>query len=383
MRHFAANYIFDGEDLIKNSVVTVNNSGEIIYVGKENEGLTERPFQIFYNGIISPGFVNTHCHLELSDFEKTDEQGRGLVNFIKSVINKRNNPTDEKIISLADRRMFEKGVNLVGDIVNSAKTIDVKTISSIYYHSFVEMTGIKNSESNDRISFAENLIAEFQKKDLKTSVVPHSFYSISENILEYVRAKSTDDIVSVHFLESDLEYEFFSGEENSLYDFLKLIDSDFTPLANEIEQLYLLLAKFRKTKSTILVHNIKTENGKIPKDINCFLSLCPASNLYLHNKLPAAELIYQNLDKLTLGTDSLASNHELDILAELKLIDRKYPNIPLKILLKIITKNGADALCNYGFGRLAPGLKPGLILIENVDLINLQLNDKTRVKRII
>ena len=57
MRHFAANYIFDGEKLIKNAFISLDKNGIIKYISEENQALKEKPFMSFYNGILSPGFI--------------------------------------------------------------------------------------------------------------------------------------------------------------------------------------------------------------------------------------------------------------------------------------------------------------------------------------
>ena len=85
-----------------------------------------------------------------------------------------------------------------------------------------------------------------------------------------------------------------------------------------------------------------------------------------------------------IGTDSLASNHQLNILEELKIITKAAPEIPLDTLLTWATLNGAELL---GFenelGSIEQGKKPGLVLIENVDLENLKFTAKSKSKRFI
>lgn len=383
MRHFAANYIFDGNNLIKNSYISVDDSGKICYTGKADEGLTERPFMIFYNGIICPGMVNAHCHLELSDFEKTDEAGNGMVHFIKSVMNKRHHHPDEKKIITCDAIMFERGINLVGDIVNTDKTIYVKINSRIKYHNFIEVSGIKNSETDKKTDLAEQLAAKFTKSGLKNSVVPHSFYSISKNLLEYTTSKAKNEVTSIHFLESEEESDFFTGSRNSLFVFIKEIDPNFKPLAANHKELYKLISKFSEASAIILVHNTATKNDMPALNNNTFFCLCPSSNIFLHNNLPPKEFVYKNKDKLIAGTDSLASNNTLDVLHELKLLSNNYQELSLVDLLKIATKNGAKALQQDNFGQFKEGIAPGIILIENSDLANLKLTNESRIKRIL
>ncbi len=383
MRHFAANYIFDGAKLIKNSLISVNDAGEICYIGKENEGLTERPFMIFYNGIICPGMVNAHCHLELSDFEKKDEAGKGMTHFIKSIISRRNSSIDLCKLRNYDSIMFEKGINLVGDIVNTNKTIEIKVNSKIIYHNFIEVSGIKISEADNKSRQAEQLQLEFTKSELKTSIIAHSFYSISPKLLDYVIDKANNNITSIHFLESVEELEFFEQKENPLRSFIASIDSEIEPIANSIETLYSLPAKFNNSISTILVHCTELKLEYLKSENKYYYCLCPASNQFLHNQLPHKELIYNNLDYIVIGTDSLASNSSLDILKELQILEETYSNLNITDLLKFATKNGAEALQKSNFGQFAEGNKPGIILVENCDLLNLKLTHSSRIKRII
>jgi cytosine/adenosine deaminase-related metal-dependent hydrolase len=383
MRHYAANYIFTGEELIKNSYISVDKSGTISYIGKENEGQIERPFMIFYNGIICPGFVNAHCHLELSDFVKSDEEGKGLTYFIRSIIAKRNHQNDENKLKTADILMFERGVNLVGDIVNTDKTVKIKTNSKICYHSFIELSGIKNIDSKKKISFAEELSAEFSKNRLANSIVPHALYSISPDLFKYTAQSCESKLTSLHFLESDEEADFFSGVKNPIYSFMQGINSDYKPLATDLVELYSLLLEFKNSTSTILVHNTLADSERIPSRSNFYLCLCPSSNLYLHKKLPSEKLVYANKDRLVVGTDSLASTNRLDIIQELKLLDSNYQQLSMLELLKIATSNGADALKNNNYGRFLIGNTPGVVLIENLDLINLKFRDNSFAKRII
>ncbi|HPX77035.1 MAG TPA: hypothetical protein PLW77_10665, partial [Bacteroidales bacterium] len=119
MRHFAANYIFDGQNLIKNAFVSVDENNTIQFISDENQALTERPFMSFYNGIISPGFINSHCHLELSDNNSAENKNIGLASFIEKMIENKTISHDFKKIKLADDIMFLKGVNLCADIVNT------------------------------------------------------------------------------------------------------------------------------------------------------------------------------------------------------------------------------------------------------------------------
>jgi cytosine/adenosine deaminase-related metal-dependent hydrolase len=381
MRHFAANYIFDGQSLIKNSLITVDTSGKIIYIGKENDALIERPKMIFYNGILSPGFVNAHCHLELSDYEKSDEKGKGLSNFVSKILSRRDLFNDQKKIQFHDQMMFNAGTNLVSDIVNTDKTINIKTNSSIKYRNFVEISGTNNSEAEKKIALSENLISRYKSSGLNATATLHSFYSVSQEILNYFLKNSIHDILSIHFLESEEELRFFQGEHNALYNCILKINRDFSSIVTNINDLYDLINGFPSTSTIILVHNVKAKTVSAT-DTNKYYCLCPASNLYLHNELPSSDFVYNNVNRIVVGTDSIASNTELNIFNEIKLLSYYYPELKLSELLKMITKTGAEALNENEFGNFKIGTNPGIILINNVDLINLKINNNSFTTRI-
>jgi cytosine/adenosine deaminase-related metal-dependent hydrolase len=93
--------------------------------------------------------------------------------------------------------------------------------------------------------------------------------------------------------------------------------------------------------------------------------------LYIENKLPDYNLFIQEKARVTIGTDSLASNWSLSVLDELKTITKHFPEIPLQTLLTWATKNGADFLGFNQLGTIEKGKKPGLNLLKNVDRLKI------------
>ncbi len=87
--------------------------------------------------------------------------------------------------------------------------------------------------------------------------------------------------------------------------------------------------------------------------------------------------------KIALGTDSLASNNQLNILEEMKTISHIYPEIPLKELVSWATMNGSRALnISDRFGQLEPGKTPGINLLYDLNLHELKLTLESKVKRL-
>jgi cytosine/adenosine deaminase-related metal-dependent hydrolase len=112
--------------------------------------------------------------------------------------------------------------------------------------------------------------------------------------------------------------------------------------------------------------------------------LCPNSNLYIENHLPPVDLMIKEECELVIGTDSLASNNRLSILEELKTLQKACPRVSLEDLIIWATLNGAEALGEEEhFGTIGPGKKPGLLLLQDMDLVNMKLLPESSVKRLI
>lgn len=381
MYHLASNLIFDGYKFIKNAFVSVDDKGIIQYISNEDEALTERPNMSFYNGLICPAFINTHCHLELSERPKYNGQNDGMSAFIKHVRNNAKEVVNIEKIKLHDRLMFQNGISVVGDISNNLDSLQVKKNSQIYYHTFIENLGLKEENAKLIFDYGNNLKNKFEDAGLKANLTLHSFYSISNNLYKLV-SESKQSLMSLHFLESLEEYELFSGQQNNLFDLMKSIYSGYLPLVNNISQLTSLIDAFESSK-IISVHNVFAENRLLNPD-RVVYCLCPKSNIYLHNRLPSHSFVNKIADEFVVGTDSLVSNDKLCILSELKILMEEYPFLNLSQLLKASTINGAKALnCHSRYGSLEIGKQPGIILIEDVDLSNRQLLKSSTIKRLV
>jgi cytosine/adenosine deaminase-related metal-dependent hydrolase len=148
-----------------------------------------------------------------------------------------------------------------------------------------------------------------------------------------------------------------------------------------------VLNEVTKSGNLILVHNTyadRTTIRVIKERENLFWCLCPNSNIYIENKIPPLNLLIDEGCEIVIGTDSLASNSNLSILEELKTLQFSFPEIPFEDLVSWATINGAKALGEEDrIGRIETGKKPGLLLLENVDLQNMKLLPESFVTRLI
>jgi cytosine/adenosine deaminase-related metal-dependent hydrolase len=123
------------------------------------------------------------------------------------------------------------------------------------------------------------------------------------------------------------------------------------------------------------VHNTYTEEEDIlfakehavKYGLRLVYCLCPNANLYIEDALPPVDLFLKHECTIVLGTDSYSSNWRLSIATEIATLCKHFPHLHLETMLTWATANGADALAWKHLGRLAPGLKPGVILLNEKD----------------
>jgi len=360
MRYLTADYICPlHEPPIKKGVLQVSDSGEIIEVHRDYKKIKHQKTEVF-SGIICPGFINAHCHLELSHLRGVIPRRTGLVNFIQQIY-KRNNFNDDFVqeaIDLAEKEMINNGIVAVGDICNTTDTILQKKKQNLTYYNFIEVFEVNSSNINKKITNALAIRDEFINSNLTASLTPHALYSnpplLIRKILESNNTNET--VFTVHNQESDSENQLFELKKGELFSWLKSIKAD-SNIWNTRDNNSDIINDFLE-KKIILVHNTYIKK----KDIRgVYYCTCPSANLYIENKLPDYSLFDRN--KLCVGTDSLASNTHLSILNEL-LIIKENTDFDLNTLLKIASKNGAEALGLSQFGTFEKGKKPGVNLLS-------------------
>lgn len=374
--YISASYIYPvNADPLKEGVIALDSNGLILEILTAAEAELKGIRDVkFYEGILVPGFVNTHCHLELSHLKGKIAKHTGLPGFVEQVIRQRQAADEEVIEAMeaADRDMYAQGIVAVGDISNKLISKEVKEISGIYYHTFIEAMGFNPEKAPEIIAAAKSMKKAFQP--LKASIVPHAPYSVSDQLFKEItkEAEANQDLISIHNQETPEENEFFehkSGSFLKLYEFLGL-NIDFFKASGQ-SSLRAYLPKLSPALKTLLVHNTFSSVSDInfAKQQHSFLywCLCPNANLYIENKLPELPVFMEAGVKMTLGTDSLASNDQLSIVEEMKTLQQHF-QLPLAELLRWATINGAEFLgIEDRFGSLAPGKAPGINLLEFVD----------------
>ncbi len=374
MRKITADYIYTmASPPIKNGVVHIADSGEIIFIGESRQGDEE-----YHQGIICPGFINVHCHSELSFAKDKIKERTGIDSFIGQLEGLKKSITKEQkeqSVTDAMAQMYDSGIVAVGDIMNTIESLNAKENSPIKFYNFIEVFGSQPASAD----FAfKNGLSLLEKASFPKNIIPHAPYSLSvelfENIAEF---QKTDSTISIHHMESEGEADYFKYGSGSIAE--RMINwgmkiPSHIPTGNS--PLKFIGKYLKKTNRILLIHNTFIDESDIDYASNtfseCYYGLCPKANLFIENSLPPVELLMKKNADICIGTDSLASNSSLSILEEIKVLKSEF-KIPNLELIKWATINGAKALgFDSELGSIEIGKKPGLNLInEELELLKI------------
>src|SRR5689334_11948098 len=294
-RKFQADHLFTGYEWLSNdSVLITSAEGEIVDIvpaQTAGEGITR------VSGILSPGFVNCHCHLELSHMKGIIPERTGMVDFLVRVIQQRGFDTAiiKKAIEEAENSMLQNGIVAVGDICNTPNTVEQKKAGRLLYHNFIETMGFIEGTATQRFEASRAVYDQFARlyrtPAESNSIVPHAPYSVSAALFQLITRFPGNHLLSIHSQESAAEREFIehgTGDFLRLYQALHIDISFYKP--STARSLPTYLSHFLPTQSLILVHNVTTgkedlefiASSQLPI-ANLFFCICPNANLYIGN----------------------------------------------------------------------------------------------------
>jgi aminodeoxyfutalosine deaminase len=285
--------------------------------------------------------------------------------------------------------MIKNGIIAVGDISNNLLSLHQKLYQNLHYYNFVEASGWLPEVAEQRFVRSKQFFEAFSKFS-PASIVPHAPYSVSEDLWTLINPYYRNKVVSIHNQETAFEDELFlqnSGDFLRMYQMMKLDTSFYKPSGKSSLQTY--FRRLRDAAHVLLVHNTFTKEKdiefvkKVRQTDSVSFCLCINANQYIEQSIPAIDMLRKHDCNIVLGTDSLASNWSLNILDEIKSIQKWFPSVPLAELLRWATYNGSRALeMDDKLGSFEPAKQPGVVLIEGLDADE-NLIQSTNPKRLI
>ena len=376
MRRFAAKYVYTltSQDPLLNAFVEVDGAGTVLRTGPCESG------EELLDGAIVPGFVNAHCHVELSYMKGLFRKGTGMAGFIDQINALRDSFSQEVKLSClkeAMDAMWDQGVVAMADISNCDDSFAVKASHPLYIRTFLEVFG---AHPEDCPNVMEAVLA-LQKKALALGLdaapSPHACYTMSPELLSASSvAGLRSGYLSFHSEESWEEEQMMLCGSGPMWENRKANGIPTPPVTGTTSLEYFLdrlLAGGLQAPvpgHVLLVHEccLTAEGAALARKLlrEPYLAVCPLSNLFIHRMLPPIPLMRESGIPICVGTDSLSSNDALCMVDELYCLQQAFPEVPLGELLEWACLNGARFLGKDAvLGTLEPGKTPGLVFISS------------------
>jgi cytosine/adenosine deaminase-related metal-dependent hydrolase len=372
---FHADHVLPGDAApIRDGAVVVDEEGVVVDVGAAMEVLPRHqgagaPVERI-SGIIFPGLVNAHTHIELSSMRGKIPGGHGFVAWADRLITTRaeNSPEEDlECIDAAVDELVRMATVAVGDVTNTLLAVAPLARRGIGGSVFHEVVGVDRKAALARIEGLRQEVTErvptWPTRDLAYAPSPHTLFTVHEDAVRALldSAARRGLRASLHLAEHAAErraVEEGSGPVPGWFAERFKLDPTFPK-----KPLFDLAADVGALREgVVLVHLADARPDELAKvgPSGASVVLCPRSNLYIEGRLPPLLAIREAGIEAGLGTDSLASNTSLDVLAEARALADRFPSVPPLELFRMATWNGARALGRSDLGRIAKGAAPGL-----------------------
>jgi cytosine/adenosine deaminase-related metal-dependent hydrolase len=307
------------------------------------------------NAAVIPGLVNAHTHLDLSSMRGKVAFTGSITDWLRTVIQHRRTMTAEDVqaaIHVGIKECLRTGTTLVGDISGMGLSWQALAAASLRSVVFYELLGLTKERESQAWAEAQTWItAHPATQNCRPGLSPHAPYSVRASLFELAALASLP--LSTHLAETKEELRLLKDHDGPFREFLTDLGVwDEEGLLKDIAQ---IIRTNAEVKNLLVIHgNYLDPSADLPPGST--VVYCPRTHAYFgHSSHPFRELLARGV-RVALGTDSLASSPDLDLLAEMRFLGERFPKVPGKTLLQMATLNGAAAL---GWSDETGSLKPG------------------------
>ena len=344
--------------------IKARNSGEIVDLGEQ---------------ALLPGLINAHCHLDYTCLRGKIPPQKSFADWIRAINAAKARLSEEDYVASINEGFAEAkrfGTTTIANLAAYPELI-AKIDEPIRTWWFAELIDVRNS---DRANEMVDLAIESLRSKENWGLAPHALFTASRKLFRYCEelARRENILLTTHLAESREEMSMFHNESGPLYEFLKSIGRDMSDCGCEtpLEKFVGALGDRALPQKWIIAHlNELTESDfdLLARSTRKFHVVhSPRSHGYFaHSPFPFERLRALGFN-ICLGTDSLASNENLSLFAEMRAFQRNEPSVSPAEIFEMVTVNAALALNQQNaLGRIRPGF--------HVDLISIPCSGSTNV----
>jgi cytosine/adenosine deaminase-related metal-dependent hydrolase len=378
VRVVCADALLPGEERpLRNAAVVLDAEGTILDVGPSRDIVPRHAGAEVerVRGVLLPGLVNAHAHIELSALRGKVQGGAGFVPWVERMIALRTAEPPEEDQESIERAVAELdgfGTTAIGEVTNTLAAVPGLVRHGIGGVIFHEVFGLNREQALRRLEQLERDASSpdscLPAPDFAYALAPHTVYTTHPDAVRAVlrSVRELGGRTTVHLAEHPAERFFLEEGKGPFFEFATRMQFPIAsfplprqgPIAAAAE-LGLL------APDVLLVHLTDARPDELDQVARsgAAVVLCPRSNLFIEVKLPPLGEMLRAGIVPALGTDSLASNLSLDLLAEARALGDRFPAVPKTALLTMATAAGARALGRTDLGRLVKGLRPGVLAV--------------------
>jgi cytosine/adenosine deaminase-related metal-dependent hydrolase len=320
-------------------------------------------------GVLLPGPVNAHCHVELSHLAGRVDGSRGFTPWVEELVARRaaTDPAEaRRAAAAAIDGLVARGTAAIGDVSNTLKHLGLLAASGLRSVVFHELLAWDPAAAERALASADAAAPAADAGGVvEVRVAAHAPHSVSPRLFAGLRARGGP--CALHLAESRDEVEFLARGDGAWGAFLarrglghvRFDPPGQTPVAYA-DALGALHPRL------VAAHGVQVDadDARTLARRGVALALCPRSNAALGNGVPPLPLLLEAGVRLSLGSDSLASTPTLDVLDDAAALHRAFPEVPADVLVRMATAGGADALGLDGLGAIRPGALAALAYAE-------------------
>ena len=365
---------------LADGAIVLDDGDTILAVGEARDVFVDRRYALLpterIHGVAFPGLVNAHVHVELSALRGRIPAGRGFVPWVRELIAARAAQGERETVEAIDAAasaLRASGTVAVGEVTNGLGAVPALARARIGGVVFHEVFSLDDARARARMAaMAEERAALAWPPSFRYAVAPHTLYTLGADVVREIvqNARTSEGVTSLHLAEHPGERRALERGEGPVVEWLGAqlgIDAAALPWPR-LGSVAAADALGALGPHVLLVHltDAKPEEIALAKARGARVVLCPRSNLHIETSLPPIPDLRREGIPIALGTDSLASNASLDLLAEAKALADRFPEVPANELVSMATLGGARALGMSHLGTVGEGLRPGLVAVEGV-----------------
>jgi cytosine/adenosine deaminase-related metal-dependent hydrolase len=327
--------------------------------------------------ILLPGLINAHCHLDYTCLRGKIPRQKSFTNWIRAINAEKAGLTAQDYVAsskagLAEAHRF--GTTTIANLTAFPELI-ASTNEAVRTWWFAELIDVRGPKrANEMVDAA----VESLKHANNWGVAPHAPFTASTNLFRRCQeiALRENTLLTTHLAESREEMEMFRDRSGPLFEFLQSLgrSMDDCGETTPLEMFFRGLQRSRRDPSTLLgmtgrwiiahLNEIAESDFDLLSEIRQKFSIahCPRSHAYFRHGDFQFSRLQQLGFNICLGTDSLASNDDLSLFAEMRAFHKKFPALKPEKTLEMVTVNSARALGQaHELGKISPNFLADMI----------------------